>query len=408
MKYLIPFLCLIPIIVNGQFINPKPEWKIKTNGKIIGSASYSDGTIYLGSNSGTLYALNAQNGTVKWKFNATGKWISRPLIQGNMLYQLNGNGVFYAINKDDGAVKWTFKTGGEHPMKRMSGNKSYDDLWDYYLSGASYDNNTIYFGSSDGNIYALDSNQGILKWKFKTEGEIHATPVIKDSVVFAGSMDGNIYALKSTNGSLLWKFNTIGARYFPKGAIQRSPIFHQGTLLFGSRDFNLYAIDIKTGHGLWNYKDPGGWIIATPSVYNGHVYVGTSDSHRFYSFSAKNGTLNWETSLNMRVYGSAVFDHSRVYFGCFNGFLYGLNVQDGTIEWKFQTDGSIRNYHTVYDKGGNFKKGFKLYGSTLTETKNSEAKIQSLGSILATPLKHNGILYFGSTDSMFYAVMLPD
>jgi len=205
----------------------------------------------------------------------------------------------------------------------------------------------------------------------------------------------------------MWKFDTIGARYFPKGAIQRAPLFYHDALIFGSRDFNLYALDTKTGHGLWNYKDTGGWIVATPSIYNGNVYVGTSDSHRFYSFSAKNGALNWETPLNMRVYGSAFFDNNRVYFGCFNGFLYGLNVQDGTIEWRFQTDGSIRNYHTVYDNEGNFKKGFKLYGSTFAETKRSEAIIQSIGSILATPLKHNGTIFFGSTDSTFYAVKLP-
>lgn len=401
-------MCLIPVAVFGQAANPKPEWKLKTNGKIIGTAAYSDGKIYFGNSSGTLYAVNARDGSLRWTFNASGKWASKPLIHDNMLYQLNGNGVFYAINKDDGTVQWEFKTGGEHSMKRMSGNQSYDDIWDYYLSGASYNDHLIYFGSSDGNIYALDSNRGILKWKFKTRGEIHATPVIRDSVVFAGSMDGNMYALEASDGSLMWKFDTIGARYFPKGAVQRAPIFYDGTLIFGSRDFNLYALDARTGRGLWNYKDPGGWIIATPSMYRGNVYIGTSDSHRFYSFSAKNGRLHWETSLNMRVYGSAVFANNHVYFGCFNGFLYGLNIQDGAIEWKFQTDGSARNYHTVYDRAGNFRDGFKLYGPTLTATKSSEAKIQSLGSILATPTERHGIAYFGSTDSTFYAVKLPE
>lgn len=405
MKYLLPFILFLPIIFSSQH-SSTAQWKFKSDGKIIGSPTLQNGNVYVGTNAGSLYALDAQTGTKIWQFKAAGRWASKPLIGSQMVYQLNGNGTFYAIDKTKGTVRWTFSTGGEHRMKRKSGSNTYNDIWDYYLSGAVMDGQTIYFGSSDGHVYAVNAETGSLKWKFATSGEVHATPLVHDSLVYAGSMGGRMYALRSTDGTPVWIFDTIGARYFPKGAVQRGPILSDDALIFGSRDFNLYALDPATGKGLWNYKDPGSWIVATPAVKNNSVFVGTSDSHLFYSVDAQSGRINWKTSLNMRVYGSAVFDDRRVYFGCFNGYLYGLNRQNGSVEWTFQTDGNKKNYYKIYNTDDEFRDDFELYGNTIENMKQSEKQLQSMGSILSTPVLHKGTIYFGSTDSTLYAVQI--
>jgi len=407
MKYLLALLFFIPTILHGQPLSQKAHWKFKSDGKIIGSPALDNGRIYVGTTAGNLYALDTQTGEKIWQFKAKGRWASQPLIGKQLLYQLNGDGTFYALDKTDGSVRWTFTTGGEHRMKRRASTTTYDDIWDYYLSGATLDENVVYFGSSDGHIYALDAGNGTLIWEYITSGEVHATPLVHDSLVYAGSMDGRLYALRTTNGTPAWVFDTIGARYFPKGAVQRAPTLTEDAIIFGSRDFNLYALDPATGMGLWNYKDPGGWIVATPAVKDGSVFVGTSDSHLFYSVGARSGRIQWERPLNMRVYGSAVFDDRRVYFGCFNGYLYGLNRQDGTMEWTFQTDGSKANYHRVYNERDKFRNGFELYGNSIEDMLDSEAKIQAMGSILSTPVIKDNTIYFGSTDSTFYAVPLP-
>lgn len=408
MKYLLFLILCIPTSVNGQQAARETQWKFKSDGKIIGSPALDNNIIYMGTTSGSLYALDAQTGSIIWHFKTGGRWASNPLIGNNLLYQLNGEGVFYAINKTDGTVKWTFSTGGEHRMKRKGGSVNYDDVWDYYLSGAILDEGTVYFGSSDGYVYSLNSADGSLKWKYLSSGEIHASPLVIDSLVYAGSMGGHVYALNKADGTPAWIFDTIGARYFPKGAVQRGPVLGEGALIFGSRDYNLYALDPETGKGLWNYKDPGSWIIASPAVRDGSVFVGTSDSHLFYSFDAQSGRVQWSKQLNMRVYGSAVFDHKRVYFGCFNGYLYGLNRKDGTTEWSFQTNGSRKNYYKVFNKQDQFREGFKVYGNSIEAILRSEEQLQAMGSVLGTPVIKEGIIYFGSTDSTFYAVELPE
>jgi endonuclease/exonuclease/phosphatase (EEP) superfamily protein YafD len=52
------------------------------------------------------------------------------------------------------------------------------DPFDFYLSSAVVANGAVYFGSGDGNVYALDAANGSLKWKFHTGNVVHASPAL--------------------------------------------------------------------------------------------------------------------------------------------------------------------------------------------------------------------------------------
>ena len=70
---------------------------------------------------------------------------------------------------------------------------------------------TIYVGSDDGNLYAINPN-GTLKWKYKTEGgaPVVSSPAIgSDGTIYVGSDDGNLYAI-NPRGTLKWKYKTEG------------------------------------------------------------------------------------------------------------------------------------------------------------------------------------------------------
>ncbi len=51
-----------------------------------------------------------------------------------------------------------------------------------------------------------------LLWKFKTGGEIKSSPAIDDNVVFIGSSDANVYAIGLENGRQVWAYQTAGRR----------------------------------------------------------------------------------------------------------------------------------------------------------------------------------------------------
>ncbi len=56
---------------------------------------------------------------------------------------------------------------------------------------------TVYGGSVDNNLYAINGKSGVKLWEFETEYDVHSSPAIgSDGTVYVGSRDGKLYALK--------------------------------------------------------------------------------------------------------------------------------------------------------------------------------------------------------------------
>ena len=91
---------------------------------------------------------------------------------------------------DTSRYLWSFRTGDVEPT-----------------CPALAPDGTIYIGSHDFHLYALDANGGE-KWRFKTDGFVHGSAVVgADGRVFFGSFDGRAYALDPA-GKELWRFQT--------------------------------------------------------------------------------------------------------------------------------------------------------------------------------------------------------
>jgi outer membrane protein assembly factor BamB len=67
---------------------------------------------------------------------------------------------------------------------------------------------TIYFGSADGNFYALDIESGYMRWVFKTGAAINSVPYVDGEQVYFGSEDGKTYAVSREEGLEVWNFFT--------------------------------------------------------------------------------------------------------------------------------------------------------------------------------------------------------
>ena len=64
---------------------------------------------------------------------------------------------------------------------------------------------TIYAGSWDGNMYALDAETGAKKWSFQTAAQICASPTVVNGIVYFGGYNAVLYALNARTGTLVWK-----------------------------------------------------------------------------------------------------------------------------------------------------------------------------------------------------------
>lgn len=259
------------------------QWKFHTNGRVIASPAALNGVVYVGSTDGNFYAIDAKSGTLKWKFETKAWEVSSPTIVGGAVYFLSYDGHLYGLDAASGQVKWKFATGGEkhyagtHLHFLQPAAESMPDPWDFYLSSPAIWNGTVYFGSSDGYVYALSADSGDLKWKFKTGDVVHSSPAIANGTVFIGSWDTYLYALGAASGNEKWRFKTgddpdahnhIG--------IQSSPAVMDGVVYFGSRDSYAYAVDAETGKQLWKFSTDGSWVNNSMVVHDGKAYFGTS------------------------------------------------------------------------------------------------------------------------------------
>ncbi len=162
----------------------------------------------------------SESGQVQWRANiGVGTfWASRPMISGATVYIGALDNKMYSYVVSNGLKLWEFKTRN------------------WIMSTAAADGNNAYFGSNDGNVYAVDNN-GRVVWKASTQLAVKTQPesgyMGGIEVVFVGGSDRNIYAISKEGGDVLWKGPTAGA--------VGSPLYYQNTVIVGSGDANIYA-----------------------------------------------------------------------------------------------------------------------------------------------------------------------
>ena len=329
-----------------------------------------------------------------------------------IVYFLTYDGVFYALAADTGDIKWRFATGGERRFeaKGIHGlTPSYQNIadpMDLFLSSPAVVNHRVYFGSSDGHIYALDAETGVLMWSFETGDVVHASPAVVNGTVYIGSWDSYLYALDAETGREKWRFKSgEDPVYHNQVGFQSSPAVSDGVVYVGCRDGHVYAIDANTGKKNWDYSTSQSWVNGTPAVRDGVVYVGTSDTFRFHALDAKTGRLLFAFDAHALIFGSAAIAGDLAYFGAFNGRLFAVDTKSGKLAWQFQTDAARNAPLRVLSADGAFDRTdmAPIFHNFLDMTVNLY-KMFSVGAILSSPVVDHGTIYFGSADGSLYAI----
>ncbi len=218
---------------NGHMYCLSPEgkevWNFKTGMMIWSAAVFDPASRWMcfGSLDGYLYLLDPESGQLLDKI-YLGEIKASPAFDPayGTVFIGNTSGKMYAIGikGKEFRKKWMFKTGRE------------------IYSSASCDGKMVYFGSTDGNLYAVDYT-GKLRWKYNANSPIYSSPVaIGDSNVIFGAVNGKIYAVND-KGTRIWSFRTTGNPH--KANLDSSPAVSQdGKVYIGSYNGNLYALPL--------------------------------------------------------------------------------------------------------------------------------------------------------------------
>ena len=390
----------------------RTKWKFKTGGPIVGSPAIADGVVYIASYDTYLYALDQATGKERWKWKSRLPLASSPAVAGGTVYLVSSGGPLVALNASDGKLKWALPAEYERKFEAKnlhgypSAAQTIPDAWDIWISSPAVFNGKVYFGSGDGNVYAVDAQTGLLQWKFSTKDVVHASPAIAYNTVYIGSWDSSLYALDAETGLEKWSFKAgEDPTIHNQVGFQSSPAVADGVVYVGCRDAHVYALDAATGKKKWDYPTSKSWVNGTPAVRDGMVYVGTSDSARFMALDAKNGRLRFNYDAKAYMFSSAALAGDLAYVGDHNGKLYAIDAKTGKPVSEFQTEASKADPMNILLPDGRLnQEAFTPVFGDFEDMYLDFQRFISIGAIMSSPVVDHGAVYFGSMDGNVYAL----
>ncbi len=330
------------------------------------------------------YNTTHVDGTKKLSFSTGGAVSSSPAVGSNAtIYVGSNDNRLYAINPD-GTEEWSFSTGG-----------------DVVSSSALGSDGTIYVGSSDYNLYAINPD-GTERWNFSTDdssgwdGIVSSPAIDNNGTIYFGSDDYKLYAV-NPDGSERWHFTTA----YP---VRSSPaIGDDGTIYFGSNDGYFYAL-YPNGTEKWNFRTEASIETSSPALdSNGNIYFSTI-YERIYCLNS-DGKEKWHSQIGSGNAGSSpsIGKDGTVYIGSSNNKLYAFN-SDGTEKWNFSTGGNVCSSPTIGSEGTIYT-GSDDYNLYAINPDGSEKWNFSTGGAVSSSVAvgGDGTIYVGSNDYNLYS-----
>ena len=223
-------------------------------------------------------------------------------------------------------------------------------LWKYKAHGPIVgspviDNGSVFIGSLDSSLYALELSTGKLKWKLETGGPIRSTVCISPKGVFLLSSDGYLYRVEKDSGRVNGFYKTMtgymGDRQHDYADYYNSsPVIVDSTIYFGSGE-NIYAVSINDGYLKWTFKT-GDLVHTKPAIFQNWLYAGSFDGN-LYAVDIRTGTLAWKFKTTGKisfpkgeVTGNPVVAGGMVLAGARDNNLYALDLRGGYCNWMKQ------------------------------------------------------------------------
>ena len=232
----------------AQVPNLKLKWAFGFPGDItaFGASTIRSGTLFTGSASGTVHAINAKTGCLYWTFQANGPVRSAPLIveNGTGFSVAFGDqiGWFYFLDARDGKLLWKHRVD-DHEATKLTGSPAFN-RGVMFVPAASWEEPRSIFPDYPcctfrGSISALRVSDGSLVWKTHLVGPSRKTGVTASGKPTFGP-----------SGAPVWSTPTVderrGVLYVTTGDNYSMPTT--------STSDAVVALQLKTGQILWSHQ----------------------------------------------------------------------------------------------------------------------------------------------------------
>jgi outer membrane protein assembly factor BamB len=262
---------------------------------------------------------------------------SSPAVDKDLIFIGADTGHLYAFNRTNGKEVWKFQS--RPSMNGIHGSPAFDD-------------ENLYIGAYDGWLYALNKNNGTLVWEVQLGDYIGSSPCLFEGVVYIGvEMDGPsgyLIGCNASSGSIVFRSSKFGSH--PHSTPSIDPV--RDYIYIGANDKHIYCYDLTSKKEVWNFKTSGE-IKSTPCIAGDVLYI-TSWDNRLYCLDLENGTKYFSFKTDQKTMSSPTIDSAgeRIYFGSHDRNLYCINAKNGTLVWKYKTGSIILSSPTLVERDG--------------------------------------------------------
>ncbi len=315
---------------------PRVLWKVESRGW--GVPAVDESFAYFLTIDHALIAVDKRAGVVRWR-GSLGVGAPEPpgfsVVRAGTVLSAVDNGVLYAFQGDRPARLFTFVPPA-------------GALEDWITADAA----TIYAGSSNGRLYAVDAASGAQRWMAQVSGDAQAMgPRLRDGVIYVGlrrfdvaPTEGGVAAVDATTGDVRWtRMFTPASPTRGTGCHGRVVFTASGDVVAAAADGQIYALDPATGATRWTASSltniPAIWggdpaMDDRPLVVVGDMIIAGSSPGYLVGLDASTGAERWRSRANQ---GSAVFplvaSADLVFATHAGGQMVAFDARTGAVRW---------------------------------------------------------------------------
>src|SRR5579883_2129351 len=241
-------------------------WKepFKATSHTEGAPAVANGKVFFPAGDDGLICVDAQTGSKLWQFpggKAKGIHVdAAPAMQGDTIFVGSGLYTYVAVALDakSGDEKWRTDlklrafgapiVSGSRVFYGVGTGNMGMDTHDYPEEGNSNEKNAA------GAVVCLDTASGKEQWRYELPRSVHTGLAADAFTVYAGSRDGHLYAIDRNSGKLRWKAG-IGSALMSAPTVAASGGFPLAVYAV-SREGRVFCLNPQTGAEVWSWQKP--------------------------------------------------------------------------------------------------------------------------------------------------------
>jgi outer membrane protein assembly factor BamB len=200
--------------------------------------------------------------------------------------------------------------------------------------------------------------------------------------------------------SLKWTYKTADE-------IKASPVISNNRIVIGSTDGFVYCLDIS-GNLIWKY-DTGNSIEASALILNEQVYIGNLEGNLF-SLSLEDGQVEWVYQTDNQIMASPNWwkNENKYYIlvGSYDYYLHCLDASTGKKVWQYELDNFLNSAVAIDDEQAVFGGCDGFLHIVDLKSGKADDKVELATYIASSPVIQEGMAYTGDYDGQFSCIDL--